>query len=155
MNCVCDKLEEMKTDLDNEFQKTLSGQGLKVTTARILMMKTLAAAEFPKTSGEISKNLGRAAADPVTVYRNLEVFEKAGLVRRTDFQNGQAYFELIRVGHSHHHHLVCRDCGKIEDVSGCLPKKMEKSVLRNSQKFGEIDSHSLEFFGRCKSCLKN
>jgi hypothetical protein len=39
-------------------------------------------------------------------------------------------------------------------VIGCDPKRLEKTILRSSRNFKAIHSHAMEFFGRCKSCVK-
>lgn len=52
----------------------------------------------------------------------------------------------------HHHHIVCRTCGKIENVEACILGELEKMLAQK----GYTDlSHSLEFFGVCESCRVN
>ncbi len=52
-----------------------------------------------------------------TVYRNLEVLTETGTIYRTIFADGKARFELALAGH--HHHLVCINCGGIENTIAC------------------------------------
>ena len=58
-----------------------------------------------------------AGTDFSTVYRNRD-FEKVGLIHKTSIKGGAAVFELI-CDYSHHHHIICKGCGKTEIISGC------------------------------------
>ena len=95
----------------------------------------------------MTRELGNTL-NPATIYRALEALVNAGVVRKVDFQHSHTLYELIE-GAQHHHHLLCQGCGKLEDVAGCDPKRLERTILRRSRDFKEIHSHSMEFFGRC------
>jgi Fur family ferric uptake transcriptional regulator len=81
----------------------------------------------------------------------LESFKDSGLVRQIDFQHGIAYYELASLGR--HHHAVCTDCKLVEDVAGVCSETLNKQALKKSG-FAAIKTHSLEFFGLCKSCAR-
>ncbi len=134
-----------RKDIENILRK----RGFRATDGRVLLIDALSKCRAPETIEKITKLVSRFL-DAANVYRALEAFEKVGIVRRTDFHDGKTYYELAFDRH-HHHHIVCTKCGKIEDVKGCSPK-LEKSILANSKSFSSINSHSLEFFGICKSC---
>ena len=72
-------------------------------------------------AGEIhSKTLSRhSGTDFSTVYRNLEILEKMGIIHKTNIRGGAAVYELI-CDHSHHHHIICKGCGKTEIISAAL-----------------------------------
>ena len=73
------------------------------------------------------------------------------MVKRFDFGDGVARFELVREGEDgHHHHLVCVHCSQIVEIKDCFPRELEKEIaLRNG--FKSI-THKLEFFGVCPRC---
>ena len=104
---------------------------------------------------DVQQILGRMSAgvcDPVTVYRCLETFEHARLVRRCDFSDGVVRYELI--GDDHHHHLICRSCGKVEELE--IDVHHLHSLERAAETRGYAGvAHSLEFFGICPDCQRS
>ena len=81
-----------------------------------------------------------------TVYRVLTQFEAAGLVTRHHFEGGTAVFELNRG--SHHDHVVCVDCGKVEEFSD---PGIEERQAAAAQRLGfVIADHSLILYGHCR-----
>lgn len=95
-----------------------------------------------------------------TVYRNLDLLVKMNMVKRCDFGEGRATFELAQKheGEGHHHHLVCLECRQIVDFEHGLieeEKFMEKAVkgLSELYKF-RITDHVLQFQGICRNCQK-
>ena len=95
--------------------------------------------------------LGRAAPDLVTVYRTLESFVRAGLLRQVDLHTGSVQYEPAD---HHHHHIVCTGCGTVESVETCGIKRIEQRVIQESSMFESVENHALEFFGTCKACAK-
>lgn len=84
-----------------------------------------------------------------TVYRNLAKLSDMGQILRLDIGCGTEHFDGDV---SPHYHIVCRGCGKITDVF-----EYAENLNRIAEKHfgGEIESHSLIFFGECEKCLKN
>jgi len=117
----------------------------------VLIFKALHAAKRP-LSVETLAHILRGKADKVTIYRTLESFVQAGLVIKVSLHRDREYYELAPIGGEHHHHLVCNDCGSVEDVHVPEPKDFEKNILKQSRQFKSITSHSLEFFGICRFC---
>jgi Fur family ferric uptake transcriptional regulator len=128
----------------------LRDAGFRATPRRISLLSTLGAASTPLTVPEVRKNM-KKSIDAVTVYRALEAFTLSGIVRRVDLQHSHAHYELV-AGKKHHHHLVCSDCGSVEDIAMCAPEPLQKAVLKKSKGFSSIISHSMEFFGICRKC---
>lgn len=140
----------MKKEADIDFKTMLRDAGLKATPGRLVILDVLKKEKDPAAISEIYKKIGKKVNN-VTVYRAIEDLVKAGIVRQIDFGHTHAYYELIP-GRNHHHHIVCKGCGDIEDVEVCGTEKIEKKILGSSKKFKSINSHSLEFFGVCKTC---
>ena len=89
--------------------------------------------------------------DLATVYRSMHMLEEMGMVKRFDFGDGVARFELLSEGDDgHHHHLVCLRCAHIVEVADCFPPELEEKIAaRNGFK---AITHKLEFFGICPRC---
>jgi len=127
----------------------LKSAGSKVTPQRLALLSVLRKARKPLSVERIMAGL-QGRMDRVTVYRALEALQKAGITRRVDMGHTHAHYELE--GTEHHHHLICKKCGRIEDVLQCPVGDLERRVLRSSTHFKKIEGHALEFFGLCTSC---
>jgi Fur family ferric uptake transcriptional regulator len=79
------------------------------------------------------------------VYRVLTQFEQAGLLHRNHFESGKAIFELNEG--SHHDHLVCLDCGRVEEFFDDQIEKRQHAVAE--ERGFSIAEHSLAIYGNC------
>ena len=92
---------------------------------------------------------------PSSIYRNLHVLERSGVVNRITASGDHAYFEFAEPLLSHHHHLVCVACGSIEDVflDDELEAVVDRSLAELASRSGFTPSHhSLDLHGRCANC---
>ncbi len=80
-----------------------------------------------------------------TVYRVLTQFEQAGLLQRHHFESGKATFELNE-GH-HHDHLVCIQCGRVEEFFDPEIEKRQNEIVR--QRGFELREHALYLYAEC------
>ncbi|TAK53497.1 MAG: ferric iron uptake transcriptional regulator [Gammaproteobacteria bacterium] len=122
--------------------------GLKVTLPRIKILEILAASAVHLSAEDIYRQLLEHGEDIglATVYRVLTQFEAASLVRRHHFEGGTAVFELNRG--EHHDHIVCMDCGKVEEFLDC---GIESRQLDVAKKLGfQVEEHNLILYGRCR-----
>ena len=120
------------------------------TPAREAVTEFLSLADAPVDIEQIinflrSKSLN---TNKVTVYRIMDFLYKSGIVERLEFQEGKFRYEIRNV--NHHHHLICTNCGKVEDAKGDFVSNLETQI-RGENGF-LVKSHSLEFFGLCKNC---
>ncbi len=127
----------------------LSGLNLKNTKARSGVLEILNQRKTPLDAGEIALHLKREGVETnlATVYRILDISYKKGLVDRLEFQEGKFRFELPK---GEHHHLICENCGAIEDFSDCSLSDLEKEI--GKKKGFSVKRHCLEFYGFCKNC---
>lgn len=137
-------------DAAQSVQKLLTAHGVRVTAPRVALLAVLLQETLPRAI-EYLRSKTNSGVDKVTAYRTLEAFVAAGLVRRVELGHDHAHYELIP-GRPHHHHVVCTDCGLIEDIVVPHVQKPESVALKASQKFSSVDSYSFEFFGRCSTC---
>ena len=83
-----------------------------------------------------------------TVYRNLSQCKQRGEIISVGFVGG---FERFDARVTPHEHLICRDCGSVEDVFDLkLPEDLDRQV--SDETGAQIDSHALVFYGRCAAC---
>ena len=92
-----------------------------------------------------------------TVYRTLDLLDKAGLVRKVHSGDGHVRFEYRRGAHAdHHHHLMCSGCGQILNYRDFEQEELE--LVRRTEellarKHGYlIRDHNIEFIGLCPEC---
>jgi Fur family ferric uptake transcriptional regulator len=96
----------------------------------------------------------RANGDAVglsTVYRHLQTLVDAGLVDVIHTPEGETTYRYCgEPGPGHHHHLVCRSCGRTEAVEG---RAIERWAGEVAERYGYTDvDHTVELFGRCPKC---
>ena len=133
------------------FESLLRQKGFRATPGRIALLQVLKTAGKPLSISAVAKKLKKM--DYVSVYRALEALADAGLLRKMSLGHSHTHYELT-AGITHHHHIVCEECGHIEDIANCSTARIEKKTLEQSRDFSSIEFHSLEFFGLCKKCTK-
>ena len=131
----------------------LRGQSRKITGPRAAILEILRQHPHPLTNKEILAALPKNECDLATIYRSMHMLEKMGMVKRFDFGDGVARFELVGEGDDgHHHHLVCTRCSEVVEIAECFPGEIEKRIaLANGFK---AVTHKLEFFGICPECQR-
>lgn len=129
----------------------LRAAGLRVTAPRLAVHAALAAlphATAAQLSELIVREPGEFEISKQGLYNVLEDFGAAGLLRRIEPAGSAARFEL-RVG-DNHHHLVCRICGRTEDVDCAVG---EAPCLVPSTRAGFVlDEAEVVWWGRCAEC---
>jgi len=133
----------------SKFKFQLKLSKLKSTSARLALLYVFEKNKKPLSVKDLAEKLNETAVDTVTLYRNVESLENAGLLKKVLIDGKQSYYELTSA--EHHHHLICKSCGKITDISECGVTISGKNLLKNAD-FAKITDHSLEFFGICKKC---
>ena len=89
-----------------------------------------------------------------TVYRTLEILTELNITYKVVFEDGLARYDLQKNSNHHfHHHLVCTECGGIEEIEEDLLDEVEKEIEERFQFL--ISDHRLTFQGVCKKCQQN
>jgi Fur family ferric uptake transcriptional regulator len=128
--------------------KDLRKAGLKVTLPRLKILDILEGSGTRHMSAEdIYKRLidSREDIGLATVYRVLTQFETAGLVTRHHFEDGMAVFELNQG--AHHDHIVCLDCGRVEEFFDADIEKRQHAVAADHG--FELQDHALSLYAVC------
>ena len=132
---------------------TLQGAGLRRGGARTAVVEALARHDCAVTALELDDELrrrGRSRAGRASVYRALEQLEQLGLVRRIEVGRGVAGYERVDPTGHHHHHAICRDCGRMVPFED---RSLERAIgkLCESMDF-EVSEHDVVLRGRCERC---
>jgi Fur family transcriptional regulator, ferric uptake regulator len=134
-----------------ELTQKLRRRDRKVTGPRQAILEALRRQRRPLSIKEIFGALPAGDCDLATVYRSMHLLESMGIVKRFEFGDGVARFELLGEGDDgHHHHLVCTKCSDIVEIEECFPETLERSIAARSG-FKSV-THKLEFFGLCPRC---
>jgi len=126
----------------------LKTSGLKATGPRLRILKLFESSKVRHLSAEdVYRFLMKEELDVglATVYRVLTQFEQAGILKRHHFESGKAVFELNEG--AHHDHLVCMQCGRVEEF---YDAEIEKRQVRVAKERGfSIREHSLHLYADC------
>lgn len=141
-------------DIHRQVQARLARADQLYTRGRQQIVATLATAGVPLTLPallEQAPDLTQSSA-----YRNLSMMEQAGVVRRLARGTEHAHYELAEdLTGGHHHHLICRTCGVIIDVT--LDRQLERSLdaafarIAGDAGFRQ-DTHDIDLYGYCAAC---
>ena len=134
------------------FEREIRNTGLKVTEPRLKILSVFEKSKARHLSAEDIHDTLKAKSVVVgmaTIYRALANFEKAGILSKSTFDDGRAIYE-INEG-PHHDHIVCIDCGNVEEFVDEEIEKRQKKIA--TQKGYSLKSHSLVLYGSCSQCL--
>jgi Fur family ferric uptake transcriptional regulator len=130
----------------------LDDAGFRSGGARRAVVELLGRQRCCLTAQEIFDSL-RAAKRPVgiaSVYRALDALTELRLVKRIDAGDGIARYEPALPDGDHHHHVVCRDCGKVEAFAD---PRLERAIHRVAGGLGfAVDEHEVVLTGACADC---
>ena len=126
----------------------LKTRGLKATAPRLRILKLFETTKIRHLSAEDVYRMLMAEGIDVglaTVYRVLTQFEQAGILQRHHFESGKAVFELNEG--QHHDHLVCMQCGRVEEFHDPEIEKRQNKVAK--ERGFTIREHSLYLYAEC------
>jgi len=132
--------------VDRLVAERLADAGVRYTRARRAIVNALRAAEGPESAAELDRRL-RGRVPISSLYRTLSVLEQAGVVSP----------QLAEWLSGHHHHLVCDQCGKVEDAEVDAGRERILEELAGALVDGFdflATGHSLEVEGLCASCRR-
>ncbi len=108
------------------------------------VIKVLEKNKYPIDASTLVKKM---RVNKTTVYRQLDKLVASDKVIEVELGDGKKRYELK--GLDHHHHLICNNCGIIEDVE--FDEKIIMDEVNSKTSF-KIEKHNLEFFGTCVNC---
>ena len=132
--------------------EALRAQGMRISSARRLVLEALYAADAPISAEQIADGLsGRLPrSDLASVYRNLETLEQVGLVRHSHFGHGPGLY--MATGASQREYLVCNSCNAVRAVE---PSEMDDLRTLIHDRFGyEARFSHFPILGLCADCAR-
>jgi len=138
--------------MTHEMLAALDEAGVRLTGPRRKLTELIGRREGHFTAAELllDANRRRLGIGRATIFRHLELLAEQGLVERLDLPGGTHAY--IPCEPSHHHHLVCLECGASTEVDHCGIDAVTSEAARRSG--FQIQQHRLELFGRCPACQK-
>ena len=140
--------------VDRLVAERLAAAGVRYTRARRAIVNALRAGEGPESAAELDRRL-RARVPLSSLYRSLSVLEQAGVI--APHHGALTRYELAEWLSGHHHHLVCDQCGRVEDVEVDAGRERMLEELAGALVDGFdflATGHSLEVEGLCASCRR-
>lgn len=129
----------------------LKNTGLKATLPRLKILEIFQKGD-PRhmTAEDVFRILLLEHSDIglATVYRVLMQFEQAGILERSHFESGKAVYELNEG--SHHDHLVCTSCGKVEEFYDAEIERRQQLVTKT--RGWVLQDHAMSLYGLCADC---
>jgi Fe2+ or Zn2+ uptake regulation protein len=140
------------TELSDEVERRLAAVDQRFTSGRRDLVEVLAGAARPLSVPDIVSSVELPQS---SVYRNLTVLADAGVVRRVVGTDEHARFELAEDLAGHHHHLLCRSCGSVSDVTAAprLERALSEAARLAAEEVGfEVTEHRIDLVGVCSAC---
>jgi len=137
------------TDKKSIASQSLRNAGLKATLPRLKILALFEKSEVQHLDAEEVYRLLLAEGLDIglaTVYRVLTQFEQAGFLARHTFKSGRAIFE--RNDGVHHDHLICLDCGRVEEFCDTEIERRQKAVA--AERGFAIEEHALSLYAHCQ-----
>jgi len=126
----------------------LKNTGLKATVPRLKILEVFQrSAQRHMSAEDVFRVLLQERADVglATVYRVLTQFEQASILTRSQFEGGKSVYELNEG--QHHDHIVCLDCGQVEEFYDAEIEKRQHAVAK--AKGFSITDHALSLYASC------
>ena len=143
-----------RQELRRNFEAFLKEQELKMTPQRLRIFDR-AFDTHEHFSAETLYGWLRDEDGPkvsrATVYRTLSLLVEGGFLESLDTGQGELLYEHV-LGHRHHDHIVCIDCGRIEEFFDAEIERLQEEAA--ARKGFELLNHNLRLFGRCANCTR-
>jgi Fe2+ or Zn2+ uptake regulation protein len=136
-------------ELDRELSDGLRARGHRVTLPRLLVHRHVRRRGGHPTAEQLHSELVEAlpSLSPATVYATLDLLDELGVVRRVSTPRGTAVFDSRA---EPHHHVICRRCGRIEDVEAPLDTTRAERAAREVG--FRVEHGELQLSGLCAGC---
>jgi len=141
----------------NSFNQILKEKGYKFTSQRQHVFEVVMENDGKHLNSQEIYELVRTEYPEIgvaTVYRTLALLEEMSLIYGVDFEDGYRRYEIVKNEEQHrHHHLICLQCGSIQEVEEDLLGAIEVRILENNN--FKVVNHRVKFYGYCEKCLQN
>ncbi|MDD2619852.1 MAG: Fur family transcriptional regulator [Syntrophomonadaceae bacterium] len=133
-----------------QINQQLSKKNLKITRPRQAILEALTHASGWVTAKSLFEELAKQQAniDFSTICRNLELLSSSGILCRVDRDSNGIFAYSVREIEEHHHHLICRSCGKISPMDFCPLQELNSSQTSG---YSNLECR-FEVYGCCQAC---
>ncbi|MEM8929419.1 MAG: Fur family transcriptional regulator [Bacteroidota bacterium] len=148
MEATKNSSENKLTIVKKVFEDYLRSNGHKITTERLAILKAIYEMDNHFDLMEFHYYLCQKGQiiSQATIYNNIKLFQKAGLIIRHNFDKGKAKYERCYF-RGDHYHVIFTDTGEVKEFKDPRIKEIQKMIETT---YGIIvDRHSLYFYGRC------
>ena len=142
------------TGVHKEIENRLVTHDIRYTRGRRTVVSALTSSGGPLSAAELHATIG-ASVPLSSIYRSLAVLEDVGVLMPHHGAKGLTRYELAEWLHGHHHHLVCLECGAVEDVAvDDAHESRVDAVVNEISSRAEFKplNHALEIEGHCARC---
>jgi Fe2+ or Zn2+ uptake regulation protein len=138
--------------LDDELIDALRARGQRVTLPRLLVHRHVRGALRHVTAEQVYAELAGTlpSLSPATVYSTLDLLDELGFVRRMNTPRGAIMYDS-RV--DDHHHVICRDCGRMQDLDVAIDTRAADRAARSAG--FEVAHAQLTLNGLCPDCARS
>ncbi|MEX1093763.1 MAG: Fur family transcriptional regulator [Acidimicrobiia bacterium] len=143
-----------ETNLEKQIAGRLQERDIRLTSGRRTIVRSLGVADGPRSASDLYASIGDTV--PLSsIYRSLAVLEEAGVISPHYSTKGVTRYELAEWLMGHHHHLVCVECGQVEDIE--IASEIETQLEAIVESIGREVSfaprdHALNIEGLCSEC---
>src|SRR5436190_23566185 len=136
---------------DAELAKLLRERGLRATSQRVVMHRLLRDRDRHVSAEELLSEASEQlpGVSLPTVYATLELFEQLGIVRRVNGGSGTLLWDTRAEAHGH---MICRRCGRIEDME--IPLDLDRATRSAARTGFEPDRAEIVVSGLCPNCAR-
>lgn len=126
--------------------------GYRITGSRRLILAEILSQEGHFTAQQITERVHHrhSSIGRSTIFRTFDLLLELGFVQKIHLESGEHGYVIC--DRSHHHHLVCSDCGAVFDFAESLIENTLYKIA--ARRHFKIDSHALEIYGRCAGCSR-
>jgi Fur family ferric uptake transcriptional regulator len=131
---------------------TLDAAGYRRGGARTAVVEAMARHDCAVSALELEDELRRrkARVGRASIYRTLELLEETRLVQRFEAARGTASYERVEPSGHHHHHAICRRCGRVEPFED---RRLERAIGQISEQVRfQVAEHDVVLRGLCERC---
>jgi Fur family ferric uptake transcriptional regulator len=140
----------------DRLESFLRTRGLRLTRQRMAILEAIYATHKHLTADQLfellqkSERTARLRISRATVYRTLALFSEGGFVQALDVGRDKGTLYEHTLGHEHHDHMICLDCGRILEFSDAQLERAQEAAVRRAG--FHSTSHRLNVFGTCSRC---
>ncbi|TCO78713.1 Fur family transcriptional regulator [Marinisporobacter balticus] len=137
--------------IQNQIEQKLKDHGYKLTLQRKTILEVLLKNKNHFLSAEeiyLQTKEKYAQTNFSTIYRNLEILENIEMIHKINIHGATSQYEFIS-HNSHHHHIICKGCGKTELIDFC---PLEEILDKLNHPDFTFTDHKFELYGYCTSC---